>query len=82
MLWLDTETTGLNPKKHGVIQIACLYEEGKIPYPQNIPVIFNELSNCMGCKIDKEALRINGHKKKKIKGYPENTFEHFIDFLR
>ena len=81
MLWIDTETTGLDPNKNGVIQIAALYEEGKIPYYANTPVIFNELSNAMGCKIDKEALRINGHKKKKIKKYPADTFEHFIDFL-
>jgi len=75
MLWLDTETTGLDPNKNGVIQIAALYEEAQIPYYANIPFVFNELY--------KEALRINGHKKKKIKKYPKSsdTFNHFIDFL-
>lgn len=83
MLWLDTETTGLNPNKNGVIQIAALYEEGKIPYYENTPYVFNELSNALGCKIDKETLRLNGHKKKKIKKYQDSsdTFNHFISFL-
>lgn len=27
IMWLDTETTGVNPDRDDVIQIACLYEE-------------------------------------------------------
>lgn len=83
MLWLDTETTGLDANKHGVIQIAALYEEAQIPYYANIPFIFNEMSNAIGCKVDKEALRINGRKKKEIKKFPNSgeTFSHFIAFL-
>lgn len=75
ILWLDTETTGLNPNKHGVIQVAAIFEHG------NTMSIFNALNNCSDCKIDDEALEITGHRKKDIKKYPKDTFDKLIKFL-
>lgn len=82
-LYLDVETTGLDPNKHGVIQVACIITEGKTILKakevDRLDMLFNPLS--IGCKIDKEALKINGHKKKNIKKYPKDTFSTIINFF-
>ncbi len=74
LLFMDTETTGLNPNKHGVIQVAMLYGNKKL----NLRV------NPGKVKYDKEALSINGIKKKEIKKFPDNEmqFNKMIDFLK
>lgn len=75
LLFLDTETTGLNPKKHGVIQVGMIYGKQELMFNVNpIP---------LGVKIDKEALKVNGIKKKKIKKYTDHhvQFAHMLDFL-
>jgi DNA polymerase-3 subunit epsilon len=73
LLFIDTETTGLNPKKNGIIQIAALYEEDEFE-TQNNPLTY-------GAKIDKEALKINGIKKKWIKKMPDNGLEKFVTWM-
>ena len=62
LLFLDTETTGLNPNKHGVIQVAMIH--GKHEFMIHV----NPLP--LGVKVDKEASKINGFKKKDIKKLP------------
>jgi DNA polymerase-3 subunit epsilon len=82
-LYLDCETTGLDPNKHGVIQVACLYAEGRdilrAKIKDRLNLRFNPLS--IGCEIDKEALKINGIKKKEIKKFPTDSFQDLIFFL-
>jgi len=82
-LYLDCETTGLDPNKHGVIQVACIVAKGKdINHAKEVDRLnlrFNPLS--IGCKIDKEALKINGIKKKQIKKYPTDSFDKLIKFF-
>ena len=82
-LYLDCETTGLDPDVHGVLQVACIVTEGKTILEaievERFEVLFNPKS--IGCKIDKEALKINGHKKKKIKKYPKDTFTKLLQFF-
>ena len=80
-LWVDTETGGTNPKKNGVIQIACIYEHGERLKKSNPTEFFERLVNPVGTKLTKEALEINGHKKKKIKKYPKDTLDKLINFL-
>ena len=74
LLFLDTETTGLDPNKHGVIQVAMIADHGMLDLQVN-----------PGKKVeyDKEALKINGIKKKKIKKFPASTpqFNKMLDFL-
>ena len=83
-LYLDCETTGLDPNKHGVIQVACIVTEGKTILKakevDRCNLVFNPLS--IGCKIDKEALKINGITKKQIKKYPRDTFGKLISFFK
>ena len=73
LLFIDTETTGLDANKHGIIQIAALYEDD----------VFNARNNPLsyGAKIDKEALKINGIKKKKIKKFSDTALEDFVEWM-
>ena len=75
LLFLDTETTGLDPDKHGVIQVAMLTYDGR---ELNL-----KINPGKGVEYDKEALKINGIKKKKIKKFPphEDQFNEMLDFL-
>ncbi len=82
-LYLDCETTGLDPNVHGVIQVACIVTEGKtINVAKEVDrcnLFFNPKS--LGCKIDKEALKINGRTKKEIKKFPKDTFNKLLSFF-
>jgi len=82
-LYLDCETTGLDPNTHGVIQVACIVAEGetikKAKEIDRCNLFFNPKS--IGCKIDKEALEINKRTKKEIKKFPKHTFKTLISFF-
>jgi len=82
-LYLDCETTGLDPSVHGVIQVACIVTEGetikKAKEVDRIELFFNPKS--IGCEISKEALDVNGFKKKQIKKFPKNSFKKLIKFF-
>lgn len=82
-LYLDCETTGLDPDVHGVIQVACIVTEGKTINKakeiDRLNITYNPKS--IGCKIDKEALKINGITKKQIKKYPTDSFQELMFFF-
>ena len=60
MIVLDIETTGLNPKKHSVIEVAAI----EFDNPQNV---FNEICRKWpGAEIDQKALDINGFSPEEI----------------
>ena len=75
ILFLDTETTGLDPNKNGIIQVAMLTEDG---CELNMRV-----NPGKKVKYDKEALKINGIKKKQIKKFPKSKeqFKGMIKWL-
>lgn len=63
IIYLDVETSGLNPTIHGILQIACIAEVNGV-----LVGSFNEyLKPHDSLKIDKKALEVNGIKKKQIK---------------
>jgi DNA polymerase-3 subunit epsilon len=74
--WVDTETTGLDPVKHGIVQIAgILMVGGKevekfnltcAPHPDD--------------KIEDEALKVHGRSKEEIRGYqqPGEVYEALL----
>lgn len=66
LLFLDTETTGLNPEINGVIQVAMCYEDSYIDYRIRPP---------KGTVYDKEALKINGITKKQIKKFERSDVQ-------
>jgi len=79
--WLDTETGGVDPKKHGIIQIGGIYESGKNLRNCNYKKSFEALVHPRKTKLTKEALKINKHKKKKIKKYPKDSLQKLVKFL-
>ncbi len=83
-LWIDTETTGTDPVKHGIVQIAgMIYVNGAEmerfnltcrPHPDDV--------------IEEEALKVHGRIEEEIKNYPEprkvydellSTFSKYIN---
>jgi len=78
-IFIDTETTGLDSKKHGVIQLAGLIEvNGKLteefdfrmrPFPEDV--------------IDREAMKVHGVTEDEVKQWlpPAKAHEGFIELL-
>ena len=63
-IWIDTETTGLNRWKHGIVQLAFLIEKDEeVQYEE---VLY---SNPIGKQIDKEALKIHGTTEAQLAQY-------------
>jgi DNA polymerase-3 subunit epsilon len=78
-LFLDTETTGLDYNRHGIIQIGAVIRIGD--------EVINEIN--LRCrpfpyqKISKEALEINKKTVEEIMEYPDpvDTYREFVSFL-
>lgn len=78
-IFYDTETTGLDPAKHSIIQLAgCVEIDGKIvrefdwklrPHPKAL--------------IDEEAMKVNGLTVEEIMAYPpaKDAYKSFITML-
>lgn len=79
-IWIDTETTGLIPGKHAVIQIAAIITETIGGDPIDI---FNESGGCHGFEVSAKALKVNGITEKELKKRrkPKHLFRDFITFL-
>ncbi len=72
ILNFDLETTGLNPKIHGVIQIAYVIEiDGKIKLERNFNV-----KPFKGDLTSKKALEVNGKTTEDFNSYPEPNLIH------
>jgi len=78
-IYIDTETTGKDPKKHGVVQIAGLVELPDLPMGE-----FNFMTKPFPLdEIDEEALEVHGHSFGQLQGFPDpkNTHSAFTNFL-
>jgi DNA polymerase-3 subunit epsilon len=79
IIYIDTETTGTNPVKHDILQVAALVEiDGKIVEEFEIfcqPYDYNAISQ--------EALETNGFKISDIKEWhrPQDAYRLWTDFL-
>lgn len=66
VIWLDTETAGLRPEKHGLIQLACIVEidgieQGRFQsYVRPFP----------GDMISAKALEVSGTTREALETYP------------
>jgi DNA polymerase-3 subunit epsilon len=83
ILWLDTETTGIDPLKNGIIQIAGIIEINGI-----IKEKFELFNNPIGKLIEDSALEVNKKTREDIAKYPSprecyksllNIFSKYID---
>jgi DNA polymerase III epsilon subunit-like protein len=79
ILWVDLETTGTNPEKHAIIQIAALVDSGN-----EILGKFNqELAPHEGALITAEALVIQNTTVADIKNRPDPrvVYHTFLEFM-
>lgn len=79
LLFLDVETSSLDSVNGAILQIACIIEvNGK-----TVGEFSSYVKPHKKATIDKEALKINGLRKKKIKKFKPSTqvFDDFIIFL-
>lgn len=79
LLWLDVETTGLNPKTSAIIQLSGLVEiDGHILDSFNYRV--RPFPNAV---IEEGALKVNNTTKEEILNYPyyQNVFQSFRSVL-
>jgi DNA polymerase III subunit epsilon len=66
IFWNDLETTGTDPHRHSIIQIACMIEEnGKI-----VDSFESKMRPLPGREIDPKALAVNGATVAEIYEYP------------
>ena len=82
VLWFDTETTGLDPKKNGMTEIACIVEVDGVVVDE-ILLFINTESYSMDIEYDAYALKITKKTKEVIFAYPSSShqFMKFIIFL-
>ncbi len=64
LVWMDTETTGLNPEKHGIIELAML-----IQLNDDVVDELHYFMNPVGRESTEEALQISGLTAKEIDGF-------------
>lgn len=82
ILFLDTETTGLDENKHAMVQIACILDDSSGNTIDKFNVYIKPFK---GDLLNKDALYINGIDKKDFHTSkflsPNIAFEKFISFL-
>lgn len=76
-IFLDTETTGLDPEKNGIIQIGALIEiDGVVAEEVNM-----RFQPFMNDEISEKALEVNGTTEMEIRGYPLLARVAYLKFV-
>lgn len=78
-MFYDTETTGVDPKKHSIIQLSGIIEvNGEIKEEFDFLVRPHEKA-----KIEDEAFSVNGRTREEILGFPEmkTVYKQLINML-
>ena len=73
-LWLDVETTGLSPRRNGVIQLACIDEDTGDTFKADIKPF-------SGCVYDVDAEKIHGKSEAVISEYV-HEYLGIVDFIK
>lgn len=79
IFWLDTETTGLNPKRNSIIQIAAIVEAGGNVLEEKEWKIRPHLTDT----IEEDALRINNRTREELLTFQplQEVYNELIKFL-
>lgn len=79
VLWVDVETTGLVPGKHGIFQMAFIVEIGGKVVDRD-----NFFMNPEGREFDPKALEVTGYTEERIKSFPnwKVAYKRIISFLK
>jgi len=77
--FIDTETTGINPKENGLVQIACIVTENG----EELGTFNHSVCTFEKDLITLEALQVTGLTEQEIKSFPDPISAHrsFTDFL-
>lgn len=70
---IDTETTGLDPKRNGIIQIAMqpvIWRQDDLPAACGEPAVFH-VAPFSSDAVEPKALEVSGHTAEEIRAYPE-----------
>lgn len=80
--YINTETTGLNPERHGIVQLACLIVENHRIISE-IDILIDPFSYRENCECNDEALEINGRTIEEIEHFPnaDDQLDKFLNFL-
>lgn len=79
LCYIDTETTGLDAKRHGIIQLAAIMEiDG-----EEVSTFSEKMRPASTCAADHSALEISGNTVEMIKTYrPESeVYRDFVEWL-
>lgn len=81
--YIDTETTGLDPKRHGIVQLACLIVED-YEIIDEIDILIDPFSYKENCECNDEALETNGRTIEEIEHFPnaDDQLDKFLNFLK
>jgi len=72
VLWVDLETTGTNPIRHGIIQLAALVEIGGILEAE----LNLKMAPLAKHEIEEEALAVNSVTQEEINTYPHQSKQY------
>jgi DNA polymerase-3 subunit epsilon len=75
-VFLDVETTGLDPKRHGVIQVAAIMDIDGVAVDR----IDLKIRPASSCACDAKALEVSGSTIEMIRDYPHEA-DQFREFL-
>lgn len=80
IFWLDTETTGTDPRRHSIVQLAYIIEiNGQVKHKESLLA-----SPQPGCYVDDRALEVHGRTRDEILSYPppEQMFKNLTSTMK
>ena len=77
-LWLDSETTGTDPNRNAIIQLAVI-----IDTPKGERLWESKMRPWDGAEIEDDALRISGNTREQIMDYPDpkSVYAEFLSVM-
>jgi DNA polymerase-3 subunit epsilon len=81
-LYVDTETTGTDPKRHGIIQIACRTYLDREPTQEPLVLVLKPFEKDV---IEDDALKVNGIERDELfkdnRLDPRDAFRLFVKYV-